>query len=37
MVNKRASPPTSEGTSGSDDVDALAEMRVNMDELRYYN
>lgn len=37
MVNKRASSPTLEGTSGIDDVDVLAEMRAVMDELRRHN
>lgn len=37
MVNMRASSLTPEGTSGSGVVDALAKIRVSMDELRRYN
>lgn len=37
MVNKRASSPTLEGTSGSDDVDALEEIHAFVDELHYHN
>lgn len=37
MVNIRASSPTPEGTSGTCNVNAMAEMRAAMDELQRHN
>lgn len=34
MVNIKASSPTLEGTSGTGDVEVMAEMRATIDELR---
>lgn len=37
MVNMRVPSLTPEGTSGSGDVDTLAEICAAMDELRHHN